>query len=163
MGRHKTHSPDIQQSRHRLHSLQSLQSVLMSLLRLLFLFVSVFAQQQQQQQSCEDVVIKWTLWNEPGPGLAATVNVLVEEELQSWAIGLSFNKHFTKLNFFNGLSEATSGSNFTVVNESWSGHKHPGDHIKFSLLGDYAQDNTDEISLQCITLQGKTVVENCPN
>merc|ERR1712133_144524 len=66
---------------------------------------SVSSQQQQQQQSCEDVVIKWTLWNEPGPGLAATVNVLVEEELQSWAVGLSFNKQFTKLNFFNGLSD----------------------------------------------------------
>merc|ERR1712133_206639 len=96
MGRHETHSPDIV---HNLHT------VPMSLLRLLFLFVSVSAQQQQQQQSCEDVVIKWTLWNEPGPGLAATVNVLVEEELQSWAVGLSFNKQFTKLNFFNGLSD----------------------------------------------------------
>merc|ERR1711874_115762 len=113
------------------------------------------------QQSCEDVVIKWTLWD---GGLASTIYVLVEEELNGWAVGLDFNKHFTKLNFFNGLSETTSGSNFTVVNESWTAVKHPGDHIKFSLLGDYDMgEDTAAIKVTLVTLQGAKVVENCPN
>merc|ERR1712002_1013137 len=115
------------------------------------------------QQTCEEVVIKWTLWDDPSYGLAATVDVLVEEELNAWAVGLVFNKHFTKLNFFNGLSEASSGSNFTVTNESWSGTKHPGDHIKFSLLGDYDMvDDSGDIKVKLVTLQGVDVVENCP-
>merc|ERR1712088_409928 len=112
--------------------------------------------------TCKTVVTKWTLWTSPGPGLAATIDVPVEEELDGWEVKVKFNKNFSKINFFNGLSEAKSGKEFRVVNEAWSGVKHPGGHIKFSLLGDYNQDGEEAIQVERVTLQGKDVVGECP-
>merc|ERR1712227_937098 len=114
------------------------------------------------EPSCKSVVTKWTLWTSPGPGLAATINVPVEEELDRWEVKVLFNKNFSKLNFFNGLSEAMSGNEFSVVNEAWSGVKHPGDHIKFSLLGDFDQEGDEPIQVLRVTLQGKDIVQECP-
>jgi len=112
--------------------------------------------------TCESVVTKWTLWTSPGPGLAATIKVPVEEELEGWEVKVEFNKNFSKLNFFNGLSEAKTGKEFLVVNEAWSGVKHPGDYIKFSLLGDYNQEGGEAIQVVRVALQGKDIVRECP-
>ena len=71
--------------------------------------------------------LQWTLWTSPGPGLAATIDVRyifkdnwlslttllwkvpVEEELDGWEVEVKFNKNFSKINFFNGLSEVRTG------------------------------------------------------
>lgn len=108
-----------------------------------FVFALQFA---VQLLACKDseFITKWTLWESPGPGLAATVHVPVTQEIFSWGIELEFNKEFSKLQFFNGLSQVTEGSVFNVTNESWSGHKQPGDIIAFSLLGDYVMGEVAE-------------------
>ena len=38
----------------------------------------------------------------------------MEEELEGWEVKVEFNKNFSKLNFFNGLSEVRSGTNFST-------------------------------------------------
>ena len=47
------------------------------------------------------------------------------------------------------MSDATTGSLFQLTNESWSGKKKAGDHIKFSLLGDY--EDTEDSELVTVT------------
>merc|ERR1719198_1635291 len=59
--------------------------------------------------------------------------------MDGWEVKVEFNKNFSKINFFNGLTQANSGNEFLIANEAWSGKKNAGDHIKFSLLGDYEQ------------------------
>ena len=47
------------------------------------------------------------MWDNP-PGLASTLYILVEEEQDGWQVVLTFNKHFTKLNFFrDGVSQVS--------------------------------------------------------
>ncbi|XP_023334064.1 uncharacterized protein LOC111705670 isoform X2 [Eurytemora carolleeae] len=100
-------------------------------------------------------VKKWTLWASPGTGLAATITVPVTQDEDGWVVELNFNKNFTKLQFFNGLTEVSEGSVFQVSNESWSGRKKAGDTIAFSLLGDCKNDNAETpIALTSILFNG---------
>ena len=45
----------------------------------------------------------------PSSGLAATINLPVLEEIESWRVVLEFNKDFNKLDFFNAISDVSSG------------------------------------------------------
>ena len=74
----------------------------------LFLCISSFLTlvKGDQDQKCEKLIKKWTLWT---GGLAATLKVPVERDIESWNVVVDFNKHFTKLNFFNALSNSTTG------------------------------------------------------
>ena len=122
-------------------------------------------------------ILQWTLWDDPSPGLAATIHVPVTEELHGWGVSFVFNKEFTNLNFFNGLTEVVgsilkyflssdlvlqvnTGHSFNVTNESWSGNKHPGDTIAFSMLGDYEQGGAEEIIITDIALNGLVLCTN---
>ena len=68
---------------------------------------------------------------------------------------LEFNKDFSKLNFFNAVSNTREGSSFELSNESWSGKKKVGDHIKISLLGDYQDtEGSQPVTLNTIVLNG---------
>ena len=49
--------------------------------------------------------LQWTLWDDPSPGLAATLHVPVTEDISSWGVSFEFNKEFTNIDFFNGLTE----------------------------------------------------------
>merc|ERR1739838_202638 len=96
---------------------------------------------------------KWTLWSDPVPGLAAKLKVPVKENISTWAVEFQFNKSFQKLNFFNSAkSEDVTGSTFSVVNEEWSGKKEAGDYIKFAMLGDYKQDDEENLQILYISL-----------
>jgi hypothetical protein len=44
-----------------------------------------------------------------------------------------------------------------VTNEEWSGKKNAGDFIKFAMLGDYEQGDTDPIMMVGISLNGNTL------
>merc|ERR1711970_806125 len=79
---------------------------------------------------CSSIITKWTVWE---GGLASTLHVPVTNTIHHWNVSLSFNKEFTNINFYNGLSDLTAGSSFYVYNEDWSGDKEPGDIIGFSL------------------------------
>ena len=73
---------------------------------------------------------------------------------------VEFNKKFTKLNYFNAVSDATTGSVFQLTNESWSGKKKAGDHIKFSLLGDYEDTEDSElVTVNKIVLNDQTMCQ----
>ena len=80
----------------------------------LFLCISSFLTlvKGDQDQKCEKLIKKWTLWT---GGLAATLKVLVERNIESWNIVVDFNKHFTKLNFFNALSNSTTGIRKMII------------------------------------------------
>merc|ERR1712189_32106 len=93
--------------------------------------------------SGDEIITKWTLWDDPSNGLAATIKVPVTEEINRWGVNFHFNKLFSNIDFLNGLSEINSGHSFNVTNEAWSGIKHPGDLISFGMLGDYEQGNDD--------------------
>ena len=82
------------------------------------------------------------------------------EDIESWTVLLEFNKNFTKLNYFNAVSEASAGSLYRLTNQDWSGKKKAGDHIKFSLLGDY-EDSEDSgpISVNKIVLNDQTLCQ----
>ena len=74
-------------------------------------------------------------------------------DIESWTVLVEFNKRFTKLNYFNALSNSSSGLVYELSNEAWSGNKKAGDHIKFSLLGDYEDSEGDQlITVNKITL-----------
>lgn len=108
-----------------------------------------------EQPSCEVLITKWTKWSSPGPGLAATIDLPVLSDIESWRIVLEFNKDFSKLNFFNAVSNTSEGSGFELSNESWSGKKKVGDHIKISLLGDYQDtEGSQPVTLNTIVLNG---------
>ena len=104
-----------------------------------------------------------------GRGLAATLKITVPRDISSWNVQVRFNKHFSKLSFFNALSDVSegewillsiqknllllTGSDFSLNNESWSGNKKEGDVIAFSLLGDYVdQDPEDPIMINYVSL-----------
>ena len=91
-------------------------------------------------------------------GLAATIDLPVLRDIESWTIVLDFNKNFSKLNFFNALSGSSSGSTYELKNESWSGKKKAGDHVKFSLLGDYEDgEEVQEVTVTSITLNDEVL------
>ena len=82
-------------------------------------------------------------------------------DIESWTVVVEFNKRFTKLNYFNALSEASTGSVFQLSNESWSGKKKAGDHIKFSLLGDYEDiEESEPVSVNKIVLNDQTMCQS---
>merc|ERR1712128_278184 len=114
--------------------------LVMSILSMLFM-------KADSTKTCEEIVTKWTLWDEPSPGLAAHIDMPVTEE-------------FTTLDFFNGLTEAHTGHSFNVTNEDWSGNKHPGDLIAFSMLGDYDHGGAEDITITDIALNGVVVCSN---
>ena len=132
-------------------------------------------QDRVEQPSCELLITKWTKWSNPGPGtspfsrirsykisagLAATIDLPVLRDIESWTIVLDFNKNFSKLNFFNAVSKSSSGSRYELSNESWSGKKKAGDHIKFSLLGDYEEgEGGHQVAVNTITLNDDVM---CP-
>jgi len=117
-------------------------------------------QDRVEQPSCELLITKWTKWSNPGPGLAATIDLPVLRDIESWKIVLDFNKNFSKLNFFNAVSKSSSGSRYELSNESWSGKKKAGDHIKFSLLGDYEEgEGGHQVAVNTITLNDDVM---CP-
>ena len=93
-------------------------------------------------------------------GLAATIDLPVLADIESWTVVVEFNKKFTKLNYFNAVSEASAGSLYRLTNQDWSGKKKAGDHIKFSLLGDY-EDSEDSgpISVNKIVLNDQTLCQ----
>ena len=120
----------------------------------------------KNQAECEPLIKKWTLWD---GGLAATLKIPVPRDISSWNVQVRFNKHFSKLSFFNALSDVSegewillsiqknllllTGSDFSLNNESWSGNKKEGDVIAFSLLGDYVdQDPEDPIMINYVSL-----------
>ena len=93
-------------------------------------------------------------------GLAATIDLPVLADIESWTVVVEFNKKFTKLNYFNAVSDATTGSLFKLTNESWSGKKKAGDHIKFSLLGDYEDTEDSElVTVNTIVLNDQTMCQ----
>ena len=93
-------------------------------------------------------------------GLAATIDLPVFEDIESWTVLLEFNKNFTKLSYFNAVSEASAGSLYRLTNQDWSGKKKAGDHIKFSLLGDYeASEDTGTVSVNKIVLNDQTLCQ----
>merc|ERR1711936_662425 len=102
---------------------------IMNLLLLLLSIWNVVITQEHSVKTCEEIVTKWTMWDDPSPGLAATIHVPVTEELHGWGVSFVFNKEFTNLDFFNGLTEVNAGHSFNVTNEDWSGNKNPGDII----------------------------------
>ena len=53
-----------------------------------------------------------------------------------------------------------AGHGFNVTNEDWSGDKHPGDIIAFSMLGDYEQGDTEDIVIMDIALNGIILCSN---
>eukprot|EP00092_Neocalanus_flemingeri_P035101 GFUD01038199.1.p1 GENE.GFUD01038199.1~~GFUD01038199.1.p1 ORF type:complete len:150 (+),score=48.14 GFUD01038199.1:42-452(+) len=111
-------------------------------------------------QTCEQIVTKWTLWTEPSPGLAATLKVPVTQEVTAWGVSFTFNKEFSNLDFFNGVTEDHAGHSFNVTNEDWSGNKHTGDLISFSMLGDYKQGNEEDLVITDIGLNGIILCTN---
>ena len=81
-------------------------------------------------------------------------------DIESWTVLVEFNKRFTKLNYFNAVSDANTGSVFQLSNESWSGKKKAGDHIKFSLLGDYEDtEDSEPVSVNKIVLNDQTMCQ----
>ena len=58
-------------------------------------------------KSCKFLIKKWTLWDPSG--LAATLKIPVEDDISSWKVVVSFNKHFSKLSFFNTRSDSATG------------------------------------------------------
>ena len=93
-------------------------------------------------------------------GLAATIDLPVLADIESWTVVVEFNKKFTKLNYFNAVSDATTGSLFQLTNESWSGKKKAGGHIKFSLLGDYEEtEESQPITVTKIVLNNQTMCQ----
>merc|ERR1711936_52484 len=133
---------------------------IMNLLLLLLSIWNVVITQEHSVKTCEEIITKWTMWDDPSPGLAATLKVPVTEEITSWGVNFNFNKEFTNIDFFNGLSEAHSGHSFNVTNEDWSGTKHPGDLISFSLLEDYEMGEQGEITITDIGLNGNELCSN---
>ena len=128
--------------------------VLLPLLVLFPVFLSIAA---DDDMVCNEFITKWTLWEDPGPGLAAKIKVPVEEDVDEWSIELKFNKNFTKLNFFNsGQSDDETGDKFLVRNQDWSGKKKKGDFVKFALLGDYEHQEKDlaDITIEHILFNG---------
>merc|ERR1712080_715111 len=102
---------------------------------------------------CPDIVTKWTVWE---GGLAATLHVPVTETISHWNVSIVFNKQFTDINFYNGLSDVSAGREFLVYNEAWSGDKEPGAITAFRLLGDFDQgEEGDEIDITSIGLNGQ--------
>ena len=82
------------------------------------------------------------------------------EDIESWTVVLEFNKEFTKLSFFNAVSEASTGSLFRLSNEDWSGKKKVGDHVKFSLLGDYEdKEDSEPVSVKKIVLNDQILCQ----
>ena len=58
------------------------------------------------------------------------------------------------------MSDATTGSVFKLTNESWSWKKKSGDHIKFSLLGDYEDTEDSElVTVNKIVLNDQTMCQ----
>ena len=57
----------------------------------------------------------------------------MEEELEGWEVKVEFNKNFSKLNFFNGLSEVRSGTNFSTFTPIF--RNFPRQFLKFSNKG----------------------------
>ena len=93
-------------------------------------------------------------------GLAATIDLPLLTDIESWTVLLEFNKNFTKLNYFNAVSDASTGSLFQLSNESWSGKKKAGDHIKFSLLGDYKEtEDSQPVTVTKIVLNDQTMCQ----
>merc|ERR1719400_1415993 len=43
--------------------------------------------------------------------------------MDGWEVKVEFNKNFSKINFFNGLTQANSGNEFLIANEAWSGNR----------------------------------------
>ena len=81
-------------------------------------------------------------------------------DIESWTVVVEFNKKFTKLNYFNAVSDASTGSLFQLSNESWSGKKKAGDHIKFSLQGDYEDTEDSElVTVNKIVLNDQTMCQ----
>ena len=61
---------------------------------------------------------------------------------------------------FNALSDASTGYQFQLNNESWSGKKKAGDHIKFSLLGDYKEtEESQPVTVTKIVLNDQTMCQ----
>ena len=114
------------------------------------------------RNKCDWIITKWTLWDNPTPGLAATLTIPITQQIASWKVDFGFNKEFSKINFFQALSEETEGSSFSVSNHSWSGKKEPGDKIKFSLLGDYKQGSLEgeAIMVTSISINGGLMCSN---
>ena len=84
----------------------------------------------------------------------------MSEDIESWTVLLEFNKNFTKLSYFNAVSEASTGSLYRLTNQDWSGKKKAGDHIKFSLLGDYEDsEDTGPVSVIKIVLNDQTLCQ----
>ena len=82
------------------------------------------------------------------------------EDIESWTVLLEFNKNFTKLNYFNAVSDASTGSQYRLTNQDWSGKKKVGDHVKFSLLGDYEDsEDTGPVSVVRIVLNDQTMCQ----
>ena len=128
-----------------------------------FLLTSQFllTQSAGEGQVCEELITKWTLWSDPRPGLAAKLKVPVTEKITSWAVDFQFNKKFTKLDFFNSAkSDDKDGAMFSVVNEEWSGKKEAGDYIKFAMLGDYEEEESEPIEIVFISLNGVVLCGN---
>merc|ERR1712227_375650 len=76
-----------------------------------------------------------------------------KDDITSWNVEVTFNKQFTKLSFFNALSDKATGSVFSLDNEAWSGKKKSGDVIAFSLLGDYTDSDPDDpINIESVSL-----------
>eukprot|EP00091_Calanus_sinicus_P023144 TRINITY_DN7680_c0_g1_i1.p1 TRINITY_DN7680_c0_g1~~TRINITY_DN7680_c0_g1_i1.p1 ORF type:complete len:137 (-),score=37.97 TRINITY_DN7680_c0_g1_i1:80-490(-) len=121
----------------------------------------LLTQSAGEGQVCEELITKWTLWSDPHPGLAAKLKVPVTEKITSWAVDFRFNKKFTKLDFFNSAKSADKdGAMFSVVNEEWSGKKEAGDYIKFAMLGDYVEEDSEPIEIDFISLNGNILCGN---
>ena len=58
------------------------------------------------------------------------------------------------------IFQVHTGSSFNITNESWSGNKHPGDIIAFSMLGDYTQGAEEDITITDIALNGVILCTN---
>ena len=52
---------------------------------------------------------------------------------------------------------------FNLGNEAWSGNKKQGDEIAFSLLGDSTSDNSEDIMVEEVSLNGEVMCRGTNN
>ena len=71
-----------------------------------FSFSNCATVSSKNQANCEPLIKKWTLWD---GGLAATLKIPVLKDITSWDVEVEFNKEFSKLSFFNALTDTSKG------------------------------------------------------